>query len=137
MAYDNSQLQKVPNSSKCIEWNGTISKMGYAVCYKDFKQYRVARLLMLGIYKSIDNNLVIDHICNNRSCVNTAHLQVLTNKQNVLKGSGVTALNLNKTHCKRGHELSGYNLKKRPLGRSCRKCINDMAKLRRDSVAVR
>lgn len=40
----------------------------------------------------------------------------------VIERNGVTAINARKTHCKRGHPLSGSNLLPRPLGRNCREC---------------
>lgn len=118
MSYDSF----IPNSSKCINWTGTISKRGYAVCYKNFKQYRVARILMIGIYGDFDRDLVVDHICNNTKCVNVSHLQIITTKQNVLRGNGISANNARKTRCKYGHALSGENLKIKGGNRSCRLC---------------
>ena len=55
--------------------------------------------------------MVIDHVCRNRACVNPAHLRVVTRRENNLVNSdGPPAINAMKTHCPRGHLLTGDNL---------------------------
>lgn len=72
----------------------------------------------------IPEGLVIDHLCRNRACVNLEHLEVVTGRENCLRGIGPTAINALKTHCSRhGHPLSGANLILHPDGRrECREC---------------
>lgn len=71
----------------------------------------------------IPDGLVIDHICMKTNCVNPDHLQAITNKENVLLGSGHAAINAAKRACKHGHE---FNLENTYLrldgGRRCRIC---------------
>ena len=50
-----------------------------------------------------------DHLCKNRGCVNPAHLELVPHRENALRGSGPTARNARKTHCKRGHEFTPEN----------------------------
>ena len=68
----------------------------------------------------------LDHLCRNRACVNPAHLEQVTHRDNLLRGDTFTAHNANKTHCYRGHPLSGENLlirqMKNGMGRVCREC---------------
>lgn len=67
--------------------------------------------------------LVIDHICNDKLCVNPSHLQQISYKENTLRGSSPIAINAVKTHCNKGHELSGANLYIKPNGsRNCKMC---------------
>ena len=71
----------------------------------------------------ITGNLTIDHLCRNRNCVNPQHLEVVTIKENVLRGIGPTAINSIKTHCIKGHEFNEKNTYIRPNGdRNCREC---------------
>lgn len=72
---------------------------------------------------SIPQGMTIDHLCRVRSCVNPHHLRVVSNRQNVLSGIGLTAKNAIKTHCARGHEFDLLNtIYRRTGGRRCRAC---------------
>ena len=58
-------------------------------------------------------------------CVNPDHLEIVTNKENILRGIGITAINAKKTHCIRGHKLVKENLIIEKNGsRQCRICKN-------------
>ena len=66
----------------------------------------------------IPEGLEIDHLCRNRGCMNPAHTQAVTPQDHMRRHW--------KTHCKRGHPLSGDNLRiivrgKRMM-RICREC---------------
>jgi hypothetical protein len=52
----------------------------------------------------------IDHLCRNRACCNPEHLEPVTIQENIRRGEGPQAINARKTHCIRGHALSGDNL---------------------------
>lgn len=133
--------------SGCWEWTKSSQGIGYGAMgihprssikktlgsgYNPMAVHRVAYMIFVG---PIPNKLVIDHLCRNRRCCNPAHLEAVTQAENILRGEGPAAVNTRKTHCKWGHRLSGSNLlmKKRSLGgdvRVCRKCrlIRDAAK---------
>jgi hypothetical protein len=67
--------------------------------------------------------MTIDHVCRTRACANVRHLDVVTSRENTLRGDTLPARNAAKTHCKRGHALSGANLYRYSDGRrSCRTC---------------
>lgn len=73
----------------------------------------------------IPDGLVIDHLCRNRLCVNPWHLDPVTQRENVMRADGPSALNARKTKCLRGHPLDAANTYVCPRGkRECRICRN-------------
>lgn len=76
----------------------------------------------------------LDHLCRNRACVNPYHLEAVPHQTNVLRGEGEAAKNARKTHCKRGHPLSGDNVyvNAKTKRRICRTCQKEATKAWRD-----
>lgn len=113
----------VIKTDSCWPWMGTISTQGYGVYHQQRHPYRAHRVAYELTNGPIPAGKVTDHLCRNRGCVNPAHIELVTNKENVLRGVSLSALNRLKTHCKRGHPLSGPNLRIDGAGgRICRKC---------------
>lgn len=117
-------------SDGCWKWTAKIHKITkYGNMRFNEKHYLAHRVSYMIHKGDIPNNLVIDHICNNRYCVNPNHLQAITLRENILRGTGIAAINKRKTHCKNGHNLSGNNLYICPRGkRECRTCRSNAAK---------
>lgn len=111
----------------CWNWGGDMNNYGYGRVSVDGKRMLAHRYSYSLFKGDIPNGLVIDHLCRNRKCVNPAHMEVVTNSVNVKRGEKAI-----KTHCIRGHELSGSNLRIRKNGtRFCRECDKQRARYTR------
>lgn len=109
---------------ECWIWTGATDGSGrYGAIYRDGglrRAHRVAYELMNG---PIPPGLVIDHLCRVTLCVNAAHLEIVTQRTNIMRGTAPTAANAIKTHCKRGHEFTAANTRlTRDGGRACLTC---------------
>lgn len=87
---------------------------------KNKPAHRVAYEILVG---PIPDGLTLDHLCRVRHCVNPHHLEPVTNRENVLRGVGITARLHRQTHCKRGHPFDENNTYINPSGyRQCKAC---------------
>lgn len=99
----------IDKKTDCWIWKGCLNN-GYGEVRVNKKGYRVHRLMYAWLVKPIPMGKgrdipVLDHICNNRACCNPTHLQLISDKENILKGNGATAKKSRQTHCKNGHLL--------------------------------
>ena len=111
------------NGTPCWLWKGATSE-GYGrskvVGRTERRAHRVAYELLIG---PIPEGLTLDHLCRTHLCVNGAHLEPVTIKENVLRGEGLTARESRVTHCPRGHPYDLFNTYyNNQGGRSCKKC---------------
>lgn len=99
----------IQDRSECWHWAGILNQ-GYGVFWMPGrKRIRAHRLAFELVRGELPGGLVTDHLCRNRKCVNPYHVELVTNKENVLRGVGITAQNKAKTHCKNGHEFTPEN----------------------------
>lgn len=106
----------------CHVWTASVNLDGYGKITVDNKTVGAHRVAYELAHGSIPVGLTIDHLCRNRMCVNPTHLEAVSMRENILRGEGISAKNARKTHCKRGHPLSGDNLYVEPMGRHCKAC---------------
>lgn len=124
----------VIQESGCWDWVGGRDPDGYGV-YKQGKQF-VGRRSMRAhrwVYEQtkgfIPEGLQLDHLCRNRLCVNPAHLEPVTQQENIRRGLyGVT-----RTHCPKGHEYTPENTyRHQGIGtKTCRECARTRDRIRR------
>lgn len=97
-------------------WAGRRSAAGHPV---PDQASRVAYELFVG---RLRDDLEIDHLCRNTLCVNPAHLEAVTRKENQRRGRSPMAQQARQTTCKRGHVLDDANTYVWHGMRRCRVC---------------
>lgn len=121
---------KVNKTDDCWIYQGTIHHEGYGMQRIKGRYYLAHRVgYMLAKKKLIPHGLLLNHLCRTRVCVNSDHLEVTTNRENLLAGLGVGAINTHKTHCVAGHPFDDVNsytsiAKNGRTKRHCRACIS-------------
>lgn len=116
----------------CWEWTAQIGDKGYARFQLDGRPYRAHRLAYETLTAPVPGELVLDHLCRVRHCVNPAHLEPVTNRENLRRGEHRES---RKTHCAQGHPFEGENLRISKNGqRMCRTCRR---KWGRESMAAK
>lgn len=115
-------LSSCSRESPCILWHMAKDRDGYGLTTIDGKSRRAHRVTYEMVRGPIPDGLVIDHLCRVRGCINPWHLEAVSNRTNLLRGYGPSAICAKKTHCKRGHELTGDNVYMTGRRRSCRAC---------------
>lgn len=123
---------RVEVTKKCWEWQGAKTPRGYGYLQVDRKRQYAHRIAYILAFGKCQDGLVFDHLCRNRACVNPNHLELVTNRVNILRGEAPPAVWAARTHCNFGHELNDQNLIKSRAYRQCRTCRSIENKKHRD-----
>lgn len=123
-----------PNSG-CWLWTAATKEGDYGSFFNGRRVVKAHRFSYERKYGPIPAGLVLDHKCRVHCCVNPAHLEAVTNKENLRRGEGQTGRH-RWTHCKNGHEFTPENTFIRPNGcRACRACAAERARRARRAAA--
>lgn len=135
-----SKVDKSAGSDGCWIWTASTLGRGYGSFYVGpngggtIGAHRFAYQLEVG---DIPEGLTVEHRCHteagncpsdetcpHRRCVNPAHLELLTNRENILRSyANAIAIRRAKTHCPQGHPYSAENtIESGKDGRRHRKC---------------
>jgi hypothetical protein len=132
--------RRVKKTKDCWLWQGPQTK-GYGIVSgvfsdgptKNMVAHRIAWELTNG---PIPRGMTLDHLCRVRHCVRPDHLEIVTYKENALRGDkNFCAINARKTHCPYGHPYDLFNTvisygkakygNTRYARRECRICIRN------------
>ncbi len=110
---------KKAGDEECWVWQGH-RNTGYGVVFWKSNQYYAHRIAYALSHGSIPKDLTIDHVrergCLSKLCVNPAHLETVTQSENIKRYHRSRKLDpaYNPAKCRHGHD--------REIGKPCRTC---------------
>ena len=119
-----------PSEAECWQWMAAKNRHGYGIINsgghtgRALLAHRVAYLLTNG---DVPEGMELDHLCRVRSCVNPAHLEPVTHKENLNRSDASMHPEAVRRRslriCPSGHPYDAENTYIRANGwRACREC---------------
>lgn len=126
----------VRSSSGCWNWIGCVHANGYGHVRFNGRVLMAHRVVFTLLVREIQSPLTLDHLCRNRKCVNPKHLEIVTLKENILRGNGAAAQNSRRNRCVLGHPFDSKNTwyAKNRIERVCRICAARRSRKYQDSI---
>lgn len=125
-------LERTIRDGDCLIWQGSVQSSGYGCVAAGAKgkNQLAHRAAWVALNGPIADGMTIDHLCRNKLCLNTDHMEVVTRGENVRR---MLAL---RTHCKHGHLVAGENLRvqERANGRTYRICVTCQRAFKREHM---
>lgn len=106
----------------CLLWQGALNSSGYGVIRIGTKADNDLRLAHRAVYEIVHGPIPtgyhVDHVaakgCLYTNCVNPDHLEAVTPRENLLRGTHPNFVTARTGVCARGHKLTGDNVRTRP-----------------------
>jgi hypothetical protein len=120
--------ERCPQLGPCWLWTARLNHLGYGRFFLTSDTPRISVPPHRWLYEQLTGEPFPagkepDHLCFNRGCVNPAHIEPVTHRENARRGTSMVAINARKTHCPYGHPYDAENTRIGPRGkRYCRTC---------------
>lgn len=116
--------------SGCWLWTGSENTKGYGKIIVNGRTSNAHRIAYCRLVGPVPAELDVDHKCRVRCCVNPAHLEPVTHRENMMRGVGFASINARRIACHRGHRFTDENTRVRVRAdgsthRECRQCTRD------------
>ena len=125
------RLVSGPLPEPCWEWTGARDADGYGRVGAGYQNRKASRLVYEALCGTIPESLELDHLCQNRPCVNPSHLEPVKHEVNVARGNAGKYLR-QRTHCPKGHSYDATNIYiyywKGNVKRGCRICRSERSR---------
>lgn len=120
---------KVEKSDDCWLWTAKRNQLGYGkFAVTSQREVYAQRFAWEAEHGPVPAVRERDHLCRNRACVNPAHMEPVTHRENVRRGAHV-----NRATCANGHPYTPENVRITASGaRRCRACDRERAIALRD-----
>ncbi len=115
----------------CHLWTGATDPTGYGRFWLDGKMRYAHRVGFEWAKGAIPAGFQVDHLCRVRNCVNPAHLEAVTQRENLLRGETLAAAHASDRDC----GFAGCNNCKR-FARAAAECAPHNERERRSTLAV-
>lgn len=110
-----------PNTG-CWLWTGAVRSNGYGAFALGGRLVSAHRAAFGVFGLTIPHGRVVDHRCRVRCCVNPAHLDLVTQRTNILRGESQAAVVARTGVCSNGHALVESNVYRVPK-KGWRRCV--------------
>lgn len=124
---------EINEPSGCWLWLGYTDKNGYARLNGQ-NAHRVFYETHVG---PVPEGFDVDHLCKRRNCVNPAHLEAVSEVENLRRQTRTVTFEAKHFEiCREGHPMEGDNLRMYAGKRTCAQCTRDKDNARRRAAGI-